>query len=345
MIQPRITPVPASRPSALAPMVELLEDELGAAGLPLPSTGSGGDGADFALWYLEAVQLLEAHVAAGDDHAPMTRAEVELMCRCSLTARSLSEAIALLEQFCRMLHPRSGAITLKQTASDCYFITDSLRSRRTMASSLVDIAGLFAFKQLLYWLTGGLARVNQVGIGAIPRDDLLPFLRLFDAPVVAEGKRPYLRFGPGVLDVAVTANVGDFERFFQHFPGDLFTGETQLEPQVAAILTAAVRQALPVPTQADTARALGMALSTFRRRLTEQGTSFRTIREACLLESSYALLAQEGYPMERVAQRLGYRDAETFRRAFRRWTGTSPQAYRMSKASQRGSRISSTKRL
>ena len=309
-------------------MVELLEDELGAAGLSLPSTGSGGDSADFALWYLEAVQLLEAHVAAGDDHAPVTRDDVEMMCRCCLTARTLGEAIHLLQQFCRMLHPRSGEVELKETGSGCYFITDSMRRRRTMASSLVDIAGLFAFKQLFRWLTGGLARVNQVGIGAIPREDLLPFLRLFDAPVVAQGKHPYLRFDEGALDVAVIASVGDFEQFFQHFPGDLFAGEIQLEPQVAAMLTAAVRQALPVPTQAEVAAALGMALSTFRRHLAEQGTSFRAIREACLRESSYALLGQQAYSVERVAQRLGYRDAETFRRAFRRWTGTSPQAWR-----------------
>lgn len=345
MSQPTRSAISTSQASALAPMVELLEDELGAAGLPLPSTGSSGAGDDFALWYLEAVQVLEAHVAAADGHAPMTRDDVEMMCRCSLTARSLGEAIQLLHQFCRMLRPRSGEIALKETGSGCYFITDSMRRRRTMASSLVDIAGLFAFKQLFYWLTGGLARVNQVGIGEIPREDLLPFLRLFDAPVVAEGKRPYLRFDKGALEVAVTANVGDFALFFQHFPGDLFTGEAQLEPQVAAMLTASVRQALPVPTQAEVAATLRMALSTFRRRLTEQGTSFREIREACLLESSYALLDQEAYSVERVAQRLGYRDAETFRRAFKRWTGTSPQAYRISNASQAGSRISSTKRL
>jgi AraC-like DNA-binding protein len=214
-----------------------------------------------------------------------------------------------------------------------------------MASSLVDIAGLFAFKQLFHWLTGGLAPLNQVGIGAISREDLLPFLRLFDAPVVAEGKRPYLRFDTGALDLAVVASVGDFEHFFTYFPADLFTREAQLEPQVAAMLTAAVRQALPVPTQAEVAETLGMALSTFRRHLANQNTSFRAIRDRCLRESSHVLLGQEGYSVERVAQRLGYRDADTFRRAFRRWTGTSPQAYRISNASQRGSRISSRKRL
>jgi AraC-like DNA-binding protein len=303
---------------------------LGAAGLSLPSTGAGSDGADFARWYLEVVQLLEAHVAANDDHPPMTRDDVEMMCRCCLTARNLEEVIHLLQRFCQMLYPRSGKIELREAASGYYFVTDSMRRRRTMASSLVDIAGLFAFKQLFHWLTGGLAKVNQVGIGAILREDLLPFLRLFDAPVVAEGKQPYLRFDKDAMDVAVVASAGDFDLFFQRFPADLFTREIQLGPQVAAMLTAAIRQALPVPTQAEVAEALGMALSTFRRHLAEQGTSFRTIREACLCEASFTLLDQREYTVERVAQRLGYRDADTFRRAFRRWTGTSPQAYRMS---------------
>lgn len=313
--------------NAFAPMVELLEDELQFAGIPVPS-GSAASSPAFTQWYLQAVQLLESHVAQHDAHAPMTRAEVELMCRCTLSAATLGQAISLVAQFVAMLHPRAGEVSVNRRRGKARFAIDSLRSQRTMASSLVDIAGLFAFRQLFQWLTGGRVVPLVVGIGSMQRADVLPFLRLFNAPVLAEGELMFLEYDARMLDEKVVASPGDFEVFFQHFPCAVFEVDSELEQQVAALISAAVNQALPIPSQAEIAATLGYPLSTFRRYLAGQSCSYREVRDRCLMDSARDFLQQGHMGIGEIALRLGYSDADTFRKAFRRWQGVSPTHWR-----------------
>ena len=40
----------------------------------------------------------------------------------------------------------------------------------------------------------------------------------------------------------------------------------------------------------------------------------------------------EGLSLEEVAERVGYSEAANFTRAFRRWTGMTPAAFRRSRA-------------
>jgi len=223
-------------------------------------------------------------------------------------------------------------VEIVQTRNRVRFINDSMRSERTMASNLVDIAGLFAFKQLFLWLTGGRGRPVVVGIGSMQRFDVLPFLRLFNAPVVAEGEHHYLEFDLASLDAPVVASSGEFDGFFQHFPCAIFELDTELGQQVAAMISAAVNQALPIPSQVQVAQTLDMPLSTFRRRLAGQNTSFRLVRDSCLLDSAQTLLQQGQLSIGQIAQRLGFQDANTFRKAFHRWTGCSPTQWRNNQA-------------
>jgi len=63
-----------------------------------------------------------------------------------------------------------------------------------------------------------------------------------------------------------------------------------------------------VPTLENLARTLGMSDRTLQRQLREEGTGRLAVSEVAFL--------------------LGYDDPSAFRRAFRRWFGRSPRAYR-----------------
>lgn len=75
--------------------------------------------------------------------------------------------------------------------------------------------------------------------------------------------------------------------------------------------------------QEDVAAELHLSVRTLRRRLTEEGTSYREIAG-----ETYGLLAEEllaaGLTVADVAHRLGYADAAAFTKAFRRWKGVTP---------------------
>jgi AraC-like DNA-binding protein len=69
-------------------------------------------------------------------------------------------------------------------------------------------------------------------------------------------------------------------------------------------------------------------LRTLQRRLAEEGRSFSALLEKQRMELARQVLRQGEDSLAHVAFSLGYFDQTSFCRAFKRWTGVSPRAYR-----------------
>ena len=78
----------------------------------------------------------------------------------------------------------------------------------------------------------------------------------------------------------------------------------------------------------EVASLVGMSPRTLKRRLADQGTAFSAILEEQQRERALMLLRSQELSLEQVAERVGYSDVANFTRAFRRWTGLTPGAYR-----------------
>jgi AraC-like DNA-binding protein len=79
---------------------------------------------------------------------------------------------------------------------------------------------------------------------------------------------------------------------------------------------------------ADVARAMRVSTRTLKRRLAEQGTSFSEVLDGVRCQRALLLLDDRRIGLGDVADRLGYSDVANFTRAFRRWTGRTPAAFR-----------------
>lgn len=76
------------------------------------------------------------------------------------------------------------------------------------------------------------------------------------------------------------------------------------------------------------AAALRMSERTLRRRLAEEGVSFRGLLDEIREQLAEELLLTGGLRVAEVAQRLGYVEVSSFSQAFRRWKGVGPREYR-----------------
>jgi AraC-like DNA-binding protein len=76
------------------------------------------------------------------------------------------------------------------------------------------------------------------------------------------------------------------------------------------------------------ARHLGTSPRSLQRRLAGQNTTFRQLVDAVRLDMARVLLRETDLAVGEVARRLGYRTPSGFARAFARWTGRSPRAFR-----------------
>ncbi|MFI9504445.1 AraC family transcriptional regulator [Nocardia sp. NPDC052566] len=89
-----------------------------------------------------------------------------------------------------------------------------------------------------------------------------------------------------------------------------------------------VRNPGEIPDQVAVAAELYMSPRTLSRRLGEEGTSFRALLDEVRQMLSEELLTHTDMTTEQVAVRLGYTEAASFIRAFRRWHGRPPQDFR-----------------
>lgn len=82
------------------------------------------------------------------------------------------------------------------------------------------------------------------------------------------------------------------------------------------------------PTLEAAAAAIGMTARSLQRRLQEAGTSYRVLLDGLREAEARRLLAQTDVPVDEISFLLGYSERRAFNRAFSRWTGRSPSAYR-----------------
>jgi AraC-like DNA-binding protein len=83
------------------------------------------------------------------------------------------------------------------------------------------------------------------------------------------------------------------------------------------------------------ARALHMSHRTLSRRLEREGTSFTEELDHARRQLALVYVTDGETPLKEVAFQLGFSHAESFHRAFKRWTGETPLAYRNRAPGQR----------
>lgn len=81
-------------------------------------------------------------------------------------------------------------------------------------------------------------------------------------------------------------------------------------------------------TEDHAAAALFVSKRTLARRLKQEGASFRQIKDHVLTGQARRYLRDERMTVQSVADLLNYHDSANFRRAFKRWSGMTPEAYR-----------------
>lgn len=78
----------------------------------------------------------------------------------------------------------------------------------------------------------------------------------------------------------------------------------------------------------EMATRLGMSVRTLRRRLSDLGMNFNTIRTDVRMQIAMRYLTTTRMSIERIADLIGYSDQTTFTRAFREWKGQTPNEIR-----------------
>ena len=89
-----------------------------------------------------------------------------------------------------------------------------------------------------------------------------------------------------------------------------------------------------VPSIETVAENLSVSVRTLRRKLKQEGFTFQAVKQLALERRAKHLLRDTGLKLGEISYEVGYSEPSAFCRAFRRWTGYTPEEYRASQATQ-----------
>jgi len=158
--------------------------------------------------------------------------------------------------------------------------------------------------------------------------DSKPFSEHFRAPIQYSGNENSLCFDrTDALTPLPTANA-EVARANEEIVKDYLArfDRSNVAMQVRARLTEQLSSGHA--TQESVAEALHMSLRSLQRRLNQEGTSYKGLLDETRRELAAHYMAESHRSINEITYLLGFSEPSNFSRAFRRWTGKSPSAYR-----------------
>ena len=136
------------------------------------------------------------------------------------------------------------------------------------------------------------------------------------------------------LEYPVVQNETTLQAFLKTAPYQLLvmvgSEDSTLREQVIAMIGRDF--SIAPPSAEQVAKTLNMSVSTLRRRLLEEETTYQKIKDDCRRQSSIDYMNSPELSINDVAGLMGFDEPSAFFRSFKRWTGMTPGEYRQSSA-------------
>lgn len=266
--------------------------------------------------------------------APMRCGGFEFLARALVSAHTLEDAMQRMARYLRVLLP-DLAVGIERRGGHAW-----LRIEETRA--LAPGPGrVFAFEWLLRlshglacWLAGRGLALDAVAFPYPRPPHAADYALIYTANSTFGARRLEARFQANLLDLPVRRDEAALTTFLAGAPGRIATLYRRDRDTVRAVRDI-LFTALPVlPALEEVAAALHVSPRSLHRRLADEGTNFRRIKDALRRDLALARLAKTNAPVATIAAELGYADPSAFYRAFVEWTGAAPRDYRTRLARQ-----------
>lgn len=245
----------------------------------------------------------------------------------AFTSENLSDAISSL---CRYIGIRAPFLFIDQDKSDNYLvltIRSTLEADTTVNTLLTELICLVIQELIEFILTRNLTE-GRFKFNYPEPDYVATYRESFHSPVQFNCEEVQVLIPSNLLNTPCpTADKDAYELAVKLCKNTLekLRGDTSITAQVKRILFS---KPTGMVSQEDVARQLCITPRTLIRRLKLEGSNYRELQENAMEELAQSYLNNKKMSVEAIAAILGYSDTANFRRAFKRWTGLTPQQYR-----------------
>ncbi len=180
------------------------------------------------------------------------------------------------------------------------------------------------------WLTDSRIPLSATDLQFSPPPHVDSYRVLFDGPVRFDAPLSQLSFDAGYLQLPLRRDEAALQRMLQR--ALLLTVRPYRRDR---LLVEKVRQTLADHPEHsrnadDLAAWLNLSPRTLHRQLKEEGASLQALKDAVRRDLAMDLLLRTQRPLKQIAAEVGFLNEKSFMRAFKGWTGTSPDSIRKS---------------
>ncbi len=275
---------------------------------------------------VRAVWKLTGDEMAGLGSEPAPLGTFRMICLGVISSPDLGTVMERFRDFCRIV-PSMPSFTV-ETGPSTTRVVYGIQPENDPAGFITDLMMSISLR-FFSWLAGCRLPIEAVELPHPLPEDAEDYDLVFGSRVTFDKPAPALEFSNEMLTLPVVRNEAELEEWLRNSPSDLLMLRdygTTVTDQVRKILERGLRGEWPTPDEA--AAQLSMSTQNMRRLLRDEGTSVTKIKEDLLRDAAVTALVRGDETVAQLAERLGFSEPSAFHRAFRRWTGSAPGAYR-----------------
>jgi AraC-like DNA-binding protein len=262
----------------------------------------------------------------GMDPRKLKSGSLEFLCRSAMAQPTLAAGLSTGLSFLSLMLERMPAqLVHQQSLAEIVLLEDDPEPRRAFT--------YFTYWMIVHgvacWLAGRRIPILAIELRCPAPDFTDDYRVMFSENLRFDRPRTRMIFSADCLDLPIKRTAEELKRFLAHAPANILVKYRDPE-SLASRIKQDLRQ-LPAEQWPETealAQQLCMSASTLRRRLAEEGQTYQGLKDSVRKELAIIWLAEPSISFVEIAARLGFADASSFYKAFRKWSGSNPGHYR-----------------
>jgi AraC-like DNA-binding protein len=249
-----------------------------------------------------------------------------MLVRASLTAPTLGVA---LSRWCRHHNLLTDDIRLNLSTSEglAHIELHEAHDLQTLRE-FCTVSVLRNALGVACWLTDSRIPLSATQLHFAPPPHAESYRVLFDGPCQFKAPHSRLSFDAGYLQLPLRRDEAALQHMLQR--ALLLTVRPYRRDR---LLVGKVRQTLAEHPEHsrnadDLAAWLNLSARTLHRQLKEEGASLQQLKDSVRREIAADLLLRTQRPIKQIAAEVGFHNEKSFMRAFKGWTGQTPEEFR-----------------
>lgn len=278
----------------------------------------------FAQLWVVLADAMNDEFFAMDSHA-MRRGSYQLLSKMVRHAETLEKALQQTLQFLNLiLDDFEGKLMVEEHYA--YIVIYDLKQTKRMFSYATY---LMLIHGLMCWLIGQRLLLNKIQLKCNPPIDDHDYKVRFCENIEYNSNQNYMQFDASYLNIQIKQDKKSWQQFIQNTPHNLLI-RFKNPNALSSIIRKKLMQLPPAEWLEldELAQYLNMSEATIQRRLKSEGVSYQQLKNDIRRDTAIEQLTKTRKSLQQISDELNFHDPSAFHRAFKKWTGVSPGAYR-----------------